>query len=251
VRRFILLASCVAITLGGNAAAADDAQQLLKIEIEFIVDLLHLNKPVLAQKHLDIIKKEFPDSRKVVNYYQGVINYQQKAYDKALKEFKRLPLSGSSDESDIRYYLFSCHVQLKQYDDAHDAIKEMERVYGKTRLAANARMLLARELYKRSGTDAAKPTDRQFAVVLVRDVVKNFPKHTQASWLKYIEAEDEYERLARRLANHSPKPLTDELRPQVKRVLKLYDSIRTNHPDSREAKNATIRADQLRDLLGE
>ena len=75
---------------GGPDTRSVMDSELLQVEYDYISELLTMDMPKVAQKHLDIVKKEFPSESKEIHYYQAHISFRQAKYPEAIVNLERL-----------------------------------------------------------------------------------------------------------------------------------------------------------------
>ncbi len=234
----VALAACICM--------ADDQRTLLITEQEYVTELLSLDKPALAQQHLDIMKREFPKEAKDINYYQGHISFRLKKFRDAIDAFEALmklkPTPAREQES--RKYLTLAYIRTGKFDEATKMLNTIKAFGARDSWYAAACVELAET---QGETIAYKPAKKRVELKtdtqkLLATFAKKYPKHEKIAWIRFFMAEYEYDKLIALLydlgkTQHeaSPEVLQQKNRAiilQLHKARKIYEAIKEATPHS-------------------
>ena len=220
--------------------AAKDKAEFFKIEVEQIAELLTMEEFDIAQKHLDIIKKELSEKKNFIHYYQANIDFGKKDYSKAIEQFQallKLKLSDNEVEN-ARRKLFRSYLLNKQTKDATTMLLEFNFDGKKDSWYSEACLSLVQTISAMlvRQDPQLKVTNKEQVVKILKRFVKNFPKHKKAPWFQYHIAEYELNRLELMLKKINLAK--DDGSPLVRK--KKFEMVRSQLFDTRDVYEGLI-----------
>ena len=238
---------------------SDDSHRriLLVSEIEYVAVYLQNGEVEFAQRHLDIIKKHFADEIAIIRYYQGIINYQQEKFESAAGDFERLLSKDLLPESEpeICEYLVHIYCRLSRFDDATALLARLRQRFGVLPdWGQDLHLILGQSMHEHAGDDPEKRQLRDRAMGILIEFANARPDHGHAAWVKYLEAEQQFEWLEAELAKLAQldQDITAAgLAPHLPRIARLYERIENAYPDTTYALNAELRLVYLHELIDE
>jgi|ETNmetMinimDraft_26_1059896.scaffolds.fasta_scaffold24742_2 outer membrane protein assembly factor BamD (BamD/ComL family) len=238
---------------------SDDSHRriLLASEIEYVAVFLQNDEVEFAQRHLDIIKEQFADQVAIIRYYQGIINYQQEKFDSAAGHFERLLSEALLPESEpeICEYLVYIYCRLSRFDDATALLARLrQRFETLPDWAQDLHLVLGQSMHEHAGDNPEKRQLRDRAMGILIEFANARPDHGHAAWVKYLEAEQQFEWLEAELAKLAQRDqdvTAAGLAPHLHRIARLYERIENGYPDTSYALNAEIRLVYLQELIDE
>lgn len=230
---------------------------LLVSEIEYVAVYLQNGEVEFAQQHLDIIKEHFADQVAIIRYYQGIINYQQEKFESAAGHFEQLLIKALLPESEPEIYEYLLHIycRLARFDDATALLARLrQRFEVLPDWGQDLLLILGQSMHEHGGDDPEKQQLRNRAMVILIEFADARPNHSHASWVKYLEAEQQFEWLEAELAKLAQldQDITAAgLAPHLHRIARLYERIENAYPDTTYALNAELRFMHLHELIDE
>ena len=227
---------------------------LLMTEIDYVAACLQNDEVDFAQAHLDIIRQYFPDQIAVIWYYQGIIDFQNKAYASAAPSFERL-LNESllpENEREVYDYLVRAYSNLGRFDDAARLLAEITHRFKDAEWTKTFPLIVGAAMYERASDDPEQRDLRSRALKhLVRFADEN-TGHSHAAWIKYVQAEHEFEWLEKRLAkiSHDGGSLRNAgVLPHLQRIAAMFEHVEKTYAASEYALNAEFRLVYLKELV--
>ena len=239
--------------------STDDSHRriLLVSEIEYVAVYLQNGEIEFAQRHLDIIKEHFADQVAIIRYYQGIIDYQQEEFESAAGHFERLLSKALLPESDPEIYEYLIHIYCRSahFDDATALLARLrQRFEVLPDWGQDLHLVLGQSMHEHAGDDPENRQLRDRAMGILVEFANARPHHGHAAWVKYLEAEQQFEWLEAELAKLAQlgQDITAAgLAAHLLRISQLYERIENAYPDTSYALNAELRLVYLHELIDE